>query len=63
MDDMRINHGFSLLEVLVSLLLVTSTSLALLKQQWHVSQLVVQLEQQGLHLLLLDSASERARAR
>lgn len=60
---MRINHGFSLLEVLVSLLLVTSTSLALLKQQWHVSQLVVQLEQQGLHLLLLDSASERARAR
>ena len=32
-------HGFSLPEVLVSLLLVSGTSLALLTQQWHVSQL------------------------
>lgn len=34
------NRGFSLTEVLVSLLLITSISLALLKQQWQVSQLM-----------------------
>ncbi|MDP3561033.1 MAG: prepilin-type N-terminal cleavage/methylation domain-containing protein [Legionellaceae bacterium] len=32
------NRGFSLTEVLVSLLLVTSISLALLKQQWQISR-------------------------
>lgn len=36
---MRTIHGFSLAEVLVSLFLISSTSLALLTQQWHVSQL------------------------
>ena len=36
---MNTMHGFSLAEVLVSLFLISSTSLALLTQQWHVSQL------------------------
>ncbi|MDF1757135.1 MAG: prepilin-type N-terminal cleavage/methylation domain-containing protein [Legionellaceae bacterium] len=37
---MHKNHGFSLAEVLVSLFLVASISLLLLKQQWQTSQLV-----------------------
>ena len=37
---MNASRGFSLTEVLVSLLLVSTTSLALLTQQWQISQLV-----------------------
>lgn len=55
---MYTNNGFSLLEVLVSLLLVTSTSLALLKQQWQMSQLVMQLQQQEIVLRAEDSRRE-----
>ena len=35
--------GLSLTEVLVSLFIVTSASLALLQQQWHVSQYITQV--------------------
>lgn len=37
---MNQEHGFSFVEVLVSLLLVTTVSLSLLHQQWHLSQLL-----------------------
>lgn len=53
------NQGFSLTDVLVSLLLITSTSLALLKQQWQVSQFVNQLQTRAHLLLQLDNDTER----
>ena len=53
------NQGFSLTDVLVSLLLITSTSLALLKQQWQVSQFVNQLQTRANLLLQLDNNTER----
>jgi Tfp pilus assembly protein PilV len=34
--------GFSFIEILVSLLLITATSLALLRQQWQFSQVLNQ---------------------
>ena len=52
-------HGFTLTEVLISLFLVTSTSLALLQQQWHVSQLYNQAHARMIRLLVLDNASEQ----
>ena len=53
------DQGFSLTEVLVSLVLVTGTSLALLKQQWQVSQLFNQIHLRAQALYQLDNASER----
>lgn len=52
-------QGFSLTEVLVSLLLMTTTSLALLKQQWQVSQLFNQIHTRASALSQLDNVSER----
>lgn len=57
---MNTMHGFSLSEVLVSLLLISSTSLALLTQQWHVSQLFNQARVRLEALSQLDNLSERA---
>ncbi len=56
---MRTCDGMSLTEVLVSLLLVTSTSLALIQQQWHVSHLTHEINRRNEALLQLDNASER----
>ena len=56
------SSGFSLTEVLVSLLLVTSSSLALLTQQWHVHQLLNQLSTRVNGLIQLDNRSERLQA-
>ena len=53
------DQGFTLTEVLVSLLLMTSTSLALLKQQWQVSQLFNQINTRVSALSALDNAAER----
>lgn len=52
-------NGFSLTEVLVSLLLMTGTSLALLHQQWQLNQSInqFQLHQQALNEL--DNTSEQ----
>lgn len=58
--NMSMNQGFSLTEVLVSLLLITSTSLALLKQQWQVSQLLTQMHIRADALSQLDNAAERS---
>ncbi len=55
---MNAYHGFSLTEVLVSLLLMTGTSLALLNQQWQISQLFNQLQARTQALTQLDNASE-----
>lgn len=55
---MKTCQGFSLIEVLVSLLLMTTTSLALLKQQWHANQLFNQVLFQTKALTVLDNASE-----
>ena len=54
------NHtgGFSLIEVLISLLLVSTTSLALLQQQWHVSQLFNQSHIRMKALFELDNTFE-----
>ncbi|KTD35804.1 hypothetical protein Lnau_0788 [Legionella nautarum] len=40
---MTSQKGFSLLEVLVALLLITSSSIVLLQQQWQLSQFLNQL--------------------
>ncbi len=52
------NQGFSLTDVLVSLLLLTATSLALLKQQWQVSQFVNVLQSREHLLLASDNRTE-----
>lgn len=57
---MSTNQGFSLTEVLVSLVLITSTSLALLKQQWQVSQLFSQTDIRANRLSQSDNAVERS---
>ena len=51
-------HGFSLTEVLVSLLLLTTTSLALLKQEWHITQFFHQTRIRMDALLQEDNAAE-----
>ncbi len=56
---MNTTRGFSLTEVLVSLMLVSTTSLALLTQQWQVSQLFNQAHIRMNTLAQLDNASER----
>lgn len=59
---MGICAGFSLTEVLVSLLLVTSSSLALLNQLCHVSQLTNQLHLRNFEMLQYDNAFEQGLA-
>ena len=56
---MNTNHGFSLTEVMVSLLLMTSTSLVLLKQQWQISQLANQAQLRTQASNQLDNICER----
>lgn len=53
-------NGFSLTEVLVALLLVTTTVLALFTQQWRVVQLFNQAHVRMDALLKSDNASEQA---
>lgn len=52
-------RGFSLSEVVVSLLLVTSISLALLKQQWHLHRLMLQTQLQVKVWQQTDNDRER----
>ncbi len=52
-------RGFSLSEVLIALLLMTSISLALLKQQWQMHRLREHIKQQDQHWLDLNNARER----
>ena len=51
--------GFSLLEVVFSLVLISATSLALLKRQQQLMQSVVFYEQQWSERLALDNRLER----
>lgn len=52
-------HGFSLTEVLVSLLLLSTTLLVLLKQEWHITQFFYQTCV-GMDVLLMeDNAAEQ----
>lgn len=51
--------GFSLTEVLVSLLLLTTTVLGLLKQQWYISQLFNQAHTRMCDLSQHDNLAER----
>ncbi len=52
-------EGFSLLEVLISLALITTAALAIIEQQWRLTQLKQQLLTRSLALLELDNNSER----
>lgn len=52
-------HGFSLTEVLIALLLLSTTSLALLKQEWHITQFFQQTRDRMDKLLQEDNAIER----
>lgn len=51
--------GFSLTEVLLSLVIVTSASMALLQQQWHVGRYTHQINHRNEALRQLDNASEQ----
>lgn len=55
---MKRKHGFSLLEVLVAFSLVTGTSLVLLKQQWYMQKIVLQLFVEANALITRDNLSE-----
>ena len=59
---MKIQRGFTLMEILIVLLLVTTTSLVLLKQQWQTSQYFNLILMRNQALLLLDNASEQIMA-
>ncbi len=50
--------GFSLTEVLISLMLLTTTVLALSKQQWQVAQWFNQTHALIVHQAELDNSSE-----
>ncbi len=56
---MSMSQGFTLTDVLVSLLLLTSTSLAVLKNEWQVSQLFNEMHLRSHALTYLDNSSER----
>lgn len=60
MDNME--QGFSLAEVLVSLLLISTTSMVLLKQQWQSGQLFNQVHVYSTALSYVDNATERLQA-
>ncbi len=53
--------GFSLVEILVSLLVITGTSLALLSQQWRLSQALNQSLSELRHLIEIDNQNETNR--
>jgi Tfp pilus assembly protein PilV len=55
---MEQSHGFSLTEVLISLCLMATTILAVVKQQWHLTQLFNQVSTQQQALIELDNYSE-----
>lgn len=55
---MNQQKGFSLIEVLVSLSLVSTIALALLQQQWQTRALVHQLEERTKTLQIHDEQSE-----
>jgi prepilin-type N-terminal cleavage/methylation domain-containing protein len=53
------DQGFSLTEVLISLLLMTTASLTLLKHQWQTSQLFNDIHMHATALSVLDNATEQ----
>lgn len=55
---MNQDKGFSLIEVLVSLLLVTSISMAVLEQQWQVGLLLKKILQHSLNAQSVDAKNE-----
>lgn len=55
-----VSDGFSLIEVMVSLLLLVSILCALLKQEWHMTQRLNQLSQGTVAFLVWSTASESA---
>jgi prepilin-type N-terminal cleavage/methylation domain-containing protein len=57
-NGIDMNQGFSLTEVLVSLFLISSTSLVLLKQQWQVSHLFNQTKIRSQILFQIDNTTE-----
>lgn len=52
-------EGLSLTEVLVSLVIVTSTSIAILQQQWQMSRYTHQIDHRNEAVHQLDNASEQ----
>lgn len=60
---MNLQQGFSLPEVLISLLLLASTALVLLQQQWQMQQVFHQIRVRSMALNWLDNSSERLLAR
>lgn len=56
---MTSQNGFSLLEVLVALLLITSSSIVLLQQQWQLSQVLNQVISSSQAQVLSDNHYEK----
>lgn len=57
---MNNQKGFSLVEVVISLLLITSTSVLLLRQHWQLSQLLNQLLVKSAALVQTDNDYEKS---
>lgn len=57
---MKYTRGFSFVEVLVSLTLISGTSLVLLKQQGEISRSVREIHPSTKALLFLDNTREQA---
>lgn len=59
---MTTSDGLSLTEVLVSLAIVTSASMALLQQQWRVTRYIHRIHHQYNTLQQIDNTSEQFKA-
>ncbi|KTD10573.1 prepilin-type N-terminal cleavage/methylation domain-containing protein [Legionella hackeliae] len=56
---MKLSQGFSLIELLIALILLSSISLSLLNHQEHMSHSLLHIQQRSQALRLLDNNSER----
>lgn len=59
MNRRRAQNGFSFSEVLIALLLLCSSIVAILQQEWHLAQFMRQLQWRNAALLQLDNISEQ----
>jgi prepilin-type N-terminal cleavage/methylation domain-containing protein len=59
---MSVPYGFSFLEILIALVLLTTVSLTLLSHQWHLRQVLNQVNREVLLRLEQDNVFEWTQA-
>lgn len=52
--------GFTFTEILISLFIVASSSLAMIQQQWHLAQVTHQIDRRDSVTIQLNNVSEQA---